>query len=340
MADSTKADDDEELAKFREQWRREVQDRARQREIAEQKKPSSPTAPATKTAWNEEDEPLVKRERPRGILDIQRKDDEKITSGILQDEVELARAVGSIKLGGAKGSIAKVAQYTQHDVQTTKAHAKPASTTKPLSPKPKHVQPIIAKSYIGKEHHASVSSTKKAVEAYAKAVEHENTGQLNEALHLYRKAFKLDDRVERAYNSAVVKEEERNQAVVEESQVVDPNLPVTATPPPIEPYVFRTHTQLAPDYHSPARRPARTNGDDDIHAEWNDPLTRIINKFEEDLFTIDFVPEEEKWPVLLSRLPDEVVENVVFFLDVQSVERFALTCKKARLLTRVAPVWK
>jgi F-box protein 9 len=340
MADSSQANDEDELAKFREQWRQEVQDRARQREIVEHKKPINPPAPSPKVFRKAEEEPIVQRERPRGILDSERKDDEKITSGVLQDEVELARAIGSIQLGGTKVNVDK-AQQTRHDVKYTKPHGKPGFGANPLSPKPKHATPAIAKAHIGKEHHVSTTSTKKAVEAYAKAVEHENTGQLNEALHLYRKAFKLDDRVERAYNSAIVKEEERNQAVAEDTQVVDPGLPVTATPPPIEPYVFRTHTQLAPDYHSPARRIARTSGDgDDIHAEWNDPLTRIINKFEEDLFAVDFEPEEEKWPVLLSRLPDEVVENVVFFLDVQSVERFALTCKKARLLTRVAPVWK
>lgn len=340
MADPTKADDDEELAKFRDQWQREIaQDRARQREVAEKKKPVSHPTPTVKTAWATEKEPIEPRSRPRGILDAERRDDEKITSGILQDEVELARAVGSIQLGGSKKTPVKLGQTAQHEAKHNTTHTTHA--TQPLSPKAKHSQPVLAKSHIGKEHHASVNSTKRAVEAYAKAVEHENTGQLNEALHLYRKAFKLDDRVERAYNSAIVKEEERNQAVEEDTQVVDPGLPVTSTPPPIEPYVFRTHTQLAPDYHSPARRPARTSGDDDdLHAEWNDPLTRIINKFEEDLFTVDFAPEEEKWPVLLSRLPDEILENIVFFLDVQSVERFALTCKKARLLTRVAPVWK
>lgn len=341
MANATKVNDEDELAKFREQWRQEVQDRARQREIAEQKKAVNPSAPTAEVDRKAEEEPIAQRERPKGILDSERKDDERITGGILQDEVELARAIGSIQLGGTKGNVEKAQQLARHDQKPTKPHGKPGSAANPLSPKPKHATPAIAKTHIGKEHHASVNSTKKAVEAYAKAVEHENTGQLNEALHLYRKAFKLDDRVEKAYNSAIVKEEERSQAVAEDIQVVDPGLPVTATPPPIEPYVFRTHTQLAPDYHSPARRLARTSGDgDDIHADWNDPLTRIINKFEEDLFTIDFEPEEEKWPVLLSRLPDEVVENVVFFLDVQSVERFALTCKKARLLTRVAPVWK
>lgn len=342
MADSSKAGDDDELAKFREQWRQEVQDRVRQREVAEQKKPVKATAPTDKAdrdLW--ENSVASERNRPRSILDIERKEDEKIKSGGLQDEVELARAIGSIQLGSGKGSIGKVHQLVQQDAKPTKSHGKPGSAAKPLSPKSKHAQPAIAKTTLSKEHLVTANSTKKAVEAYAKAVEHENSGQLNEALHLYRKAFKLDDRVEKAYNSAIVKEEERNQAVVEEIQVVDPGLPVTATPPPIEPYVFRTHTQLAPDYHSPARTPVRTSGDtDDIHAEWTDPLTRIINKFEGDLFTIDFEPEEEKWPVLLSRLPDEVVENIVFFLDVQSLERFALTCKKARLLTRVAPVWR
>lgn len=338
MADPAEAN--EELEKFREAWRQEVQDRARQRDNGEHQRPAK--ASILNSGVKHDALPPVQkpRERPKGMLDAERKEDDKITSGILQDEVELARAIGSMQLGSSKSSTFKPPARTQ-TVAPTKTQDRPVSVAKPTSPKAKHALPATAKPHSGREHGPGTISTKKAVEAYARAVEHENSGQLNEALHLYRKAFKLDDRVEKAYNSAVVKEEERSQAVVEDSQVVDPTLPVTATPPPLEPYVFRTHTQLAPDYHSPARTPVRVHGDgESVHAEWTDPLTRIINKFEGDLYAIDFEPEEEKWPVLLATLPDEVIENVIFFLDVQSLERFALACKKARLLTRTAPVWR
>lgn len=341
MADKSEAIADEELERFRAQWRQEVQDRARQRDIEEQKRPTKASGSSSTVKQDAVPQLSKPRERPKGMLDAERNEDDKIKSGILQDEVELARAIGSMRLGSGKGNVGKVPQPNVSQHPPVKTQDKPTFVTKPTSPKAKHAQPAIAKPHAGKDHGPATGSTKKAVEAYAKAVEHENSGQLNEALHLYRKAFKLDDRVEKAYNTAVVKEEERSLAVVEDSQVVDPTLPVTAAPPPLEPYVFRTHTQLAPDYHSPARTPVRTYADGEgVHTEWNDPLTRIINNFEEDLYTIDFVPEEEKWPVLLATLPDEVIENVIFFLDVQSLERFALTCKKARLLTRTAPVWR
>jgi F-box protein 9 len=42
------------------------------------------------------------------------------------------------------------------------------------------------------EHAQSRSQTSKAVELYGRAVDSEQSGQLNEALHLYRKAFRLD----------------------------------------------------------------------------------------------------------------------------------------------------
>lgn len=337
MSDSTEAIAQEELEKFREQWRREVQDRARQRDHGEQKRPIK----AGNSGTGNKDDALPSvpgaRERPKGILDAERKEEDKIQSGILQDEVELARAIGSVHLSTGQKH---VVNHSTQTAQPAKPQGKGVAPASPTSPKAK--QALVApKPLARKEHGPATVSTKKAIEAYARAVEHENSGQLNEALHLYRKAFKLDDRVEKAYNTAIVKEEERSQAVVEDTQVVDPALPVTATPPPLEPYVFRTHTQLAPDYHSPARTPVRSHGDGEgVHAEWTDPLTRIINKFEEDLYAAVFAPEEEKWPVLLATLPDEVIENVVFFLDVQSLERFALTCKKARLLTRTAPVWR
>lgn len=337
MSGSTEAIAQEELEKFREQWRREVQDRARQRDHVEQKRPTK--AIDSSTGDKHDAIPLAEnaRERPKGILNAERKEEDKIQSGILQDEVELARAIGSVHLSTGQRHVVKPSAHT---AQPAKPQGKGVAPANPTSPKAK--QALVApKPLARKEHGPPAVSTKKAVEAYARAVEHENSGQLNEALHLYRKAFKLDDRVEKAYNTAIVKEEERSQAVVEDTQVVDPALPVTATPPPLEPYVFRTHTQLAPDYHSPARMPVRSHGDGEgVHPEWTDPLTRIINKFEEDLYAVEFAPEEEKWPVLLASLPDEVVENIIFFLDVQSLERFALTCKKARLLTRAAPIWR
>lgn len=355
MADSAQAIADDELETFREQWRQEVQGRKRQQQVVSQDKPAPQAASATTVGKNvhveESVEELPRERRPRGILDAERNEDQKITGGILQDEVELARAIGSIRLGEEKAST--VVKPTTHEPKSSKpAHGKSVQIVNPVSPKPKHAQPATVKSSHIKDHTAAaatINTTRKAVEAYSQAVDLESSGQLNEALHLYRKAYKLDDRVDKAYNSAVVKMEEQDRAQVEEIQVVDPGMTVTATPPPLEPYVFKTHTQLAPDYHSPARQPIRSAGDPNIvaaaaavdtHVEWTDPLTRIISGFEQDLYTIEFTPEEEKWPVLLATLPDEVVENIVFFLDVQSLERFALSCKKARLVTRVAPVWK
>ncbi|KAJ9124788.1 hypothetical protein QFC24_003157 [Naganishia onofrii] len=415
-------DDDDELQQFREQWRQEVESRKRQQQQQRQqpvtaagvypvKKPEQQHPMPTTTTLSEQnitaDETVERsssfkesrnqlRPRPRGILDAERSEDQMIKTGILQDEVELARAVaavGRIQLGG--GLVAAAVEGKGKEKSATTAnvvypsttqqgksgkqqqtHGKPisgsttttASTEKqqPLSPKLKHAQPVAIatdKSNRIKDHPTTNvntnTNTKKAVEAYTRAVDLESSGQLNEALHLYRKAYKLDDLVDKAYNTAIRNMEERDrlraQVSREEIQVVDPKeVTVTATPPPLEPYVFMTHTQLAPDYHSPLTSVASTRvgggrlASADTHAEWTDPLTRIISRFvsqdQEDqaqhLYALDFTPEEEKWPCLLGILPDEVVENIVFFLDVQSLERFAVTCKKARLVTRVAPVWK
>ncbi|KAJ9099167.1 hypothetical protein QFC21_004047 [Naganishia friedmannii] len=345
------AAEDDELANFREQWRQEVQGRKRQQqEDAQGNKPPQATSTSlgrNSTATQDTVEQLPPRDtgRPRGILDAERTEDQKITRGILQDEVELARAIGSMQIGSEPIARQATTVTVTQEPRPSKAHGKP------LSPKPKHAaaaQPTAAqpKSTLIKDHppHTTTSSTtKRAVEAYSQAIDLESSGQLNEALHLYRKAYKLDDRVDKAYHSAVVHAEATNRAHVVEIQVVDPAVVVQATPPPLEPYVFMTHTQLAPDYHP---RPAGVRPGQaavaaaDTHAEWQDPLTRIIATFPEDLYLVDFTPEEEKWPCLLSVLPDEVVENIAFFLDVQSLERFARACKKARLVTRVAPVWK
>lgn len=68
-----------------------------------------------------------------------------------------------------------------------------------------------------------------------------------------------------------------------------------------------------------------------------DNLPRTIH----DLYHhLQMEPEDEKFPVLITRLPEEIFEHVIEFLDVSSLETLALVCKKFRVLTRGVNKWR
>jgi len=53
-----------------------------------------------------------------------------------------------------------------------------------------------------------------------------------------------------------------------------------------------------------------------------------------------FTQDDEKQPLWLRLLPDELVVSILRRLDVTSIERFALVCRKARLLSLDATLWR
>jgi len=66
-------------------------------------------------------------------------------------------------------------------------------------------------------------------------------------------------------------------------------------------------------------------------------LVKIIQSFPVDL---RFEPENEKEPVLLNMLPEEVLVLVLSKLDHTSIERFATLSRKARLVTLDSGLWR
>lgn len=144
-----------------------------------------------------------------------------------------------------------------------------------------------------------------AIQLYTEAVEHEQSGKLNEALILYRKAFKLDgmclmatltaDNVDRLY---------ARQAK-----------PTVAKKPE---YTFERTIQTQPDYRS-----------SHPHVDLGTILAQKTD--------VEFVQEE---PIPIASLPIELFEPILAKLNVTSIERFAQTCWKARALTAKSVVWR
>jgi F-box protein 9 len=147
-----------------------------------------------------------------------------------------------------------------------------------------------------------------ALQLYTEAVEHEQAGKLNEALILYRKAFKFDgtfihgtadpDNVDRLYARKAP--------------------PVAA--PTIQPeYTFQRTIQTLPDY-----TPTGQSSLSVLLAERSD---------------LAFIPFEDR-PIPIASLPLELLEPILYRLDVRSIERFAQTCWQARALTAKSLVWR
>lgn len=115
---------------------------------------------------------------------------------------------------------------------------------------------------------------------------------------------------------------------------------VSAAIAPEEPYTFQRHIQLQPDYE---KQPLGLHATKASSASaWSRPsaLTAILDALPIPAEQTQFLPEEEKLPVPIAKLPAELLETVLAFLDVASIERFAMTCWRARYLTSRASVWR
>ncbi|OAX36138.1 hypothetical protein K503DRAFT_772811 [Rhizopogon vinicolor AM-OR11-026] len=154
-----------------------------------------------------------------------------------------------------------------------------------------------------------------AVEVYRNAVLHEQQSQLDEALRLYRQAFRLDPNVDRAY----FKEHE-----------------LSAASP-----AGHKKTSCATKIESATRGAQKLSVDKDdkdkphVTSEF---LAQVIKSFPEHLV---FEPEDEKGgPPSVNLIPDELLLKVLRTLDYTTVERFATVSRKARMLSLDSAIWR
>ncbi|WVQ99664.1 hypothetical protein IAU59_006803 [Kwoniella sp. CBS 9459] len=237
--------------------------------------------------------------------------------------------------------------------------------------KPVRYQGSIVPSQSGSSGQASttqLSDGERAVQMYAKAVESEQSGQLNDALLLYRRAFKLDDDVDRSYARSIAKAQSSSAnsnstdaATRSSGQAAIPPTPTSAdiispTPPSVEPYSFARHIQLDPDYeksHPSQVGPSSSSSNSHLDHPRNakdkiatsafippSPLTALLDLLPTPPQQLAFVQADEVLPTPISKLPPELIEPILFHLDVTSIERFGSTCWRARYLTHTSLVWR
>lgn len=175
-------------------------------------------------------------------------------------------------------------------------------------------------------------SAAKALEIYRKAVAHEQRSELDEALRLYRQAFRIHEDVARLYerlesqslhvkpiDTSAFAQAQRDQqkASVDTTRLIHD--------------MDKFHISADPSGSVAVTLPAH-------HGVVTGTLASIVASWGS--FGLKFEPEDEKQPVYLQTLPDELLVRILEFLGTTALERFALANRKARVITLDSSLWR
>lgn len=154
-----------------------------------------------------------------------------------------------------------------------------------------------------------------ALDVYRRAVQCEQRGALDDALTLYRQAFRMESNIDRLY--------QREEMIL---SLLEP-------PPPPVPLVAPSDDALAEQLQNGLTLQPAVQ----VSGVVTGTLAEVIAGFPPDAA---FEPEEENQLVPLNGLPDEIILHVLRLLDTTALERFASVCRKARLLTLDRGIWR
>lgn len=270
------AEETEELVKFRELWKREVQQKKAQTGAGSQLHPST-------SEWT-------------GDLPTSSRD----TQGIAASS--------------ASASSKNIAR-----------HARPHSHSNATVPAEHHTPP---------ERRALPDAVfsdalRAAIDVYARAIQCEQESQLDEALQLYRRAFRMNANVDRAYhlmeklNTAL--RNRQHSSASHEAAVEDINHGIRSVALGDIAHAHAANVHPSSVSTLPLNR-STVRLLVNLISGWPQPLA--------------FQPEDETEPVHIERLPDELLVLILRWLAPSSVERFAVTARKARVLSLDGAIWR
>lgn len=164
----------------------------------------------------------------------------------------------------------------------------------------------------------------KALNIYRRAVIHEQNSELDEALRLYRQAFRLNEGVAKVYesieygSSLVIKQHiEHRRTVSSDKAVVDVTL-------------AQNLAELHVSHPVAVTLPAN-------HGVVTGTLASLVESWPS---VLKFEPEDESRPVHLQMLPDELLVHVLQYLGTTALERFALVNRRACILSLDSALWR
>ncbi|KAJ7577044.1 hypothetical protein C8J56DRAFT_972185 [Mycena floridula] len=149
-----------------------------------------------------------------------------------------------------------------------------------------------------------------ALTAYRQAVRHEEHGEYDQALVLYRQAFRKDANVDRSY--------------YREQMIAAAALGTSLDSSEAQVEQLSNHMETKIDLVNATAIVTGT-------------LASLVASFPE---TLTFEAEDELQKVPVRNIPDELIVNILRLSDPTSIERFATTTRKARVLSLDASIWR
>ena len=176
-------------------------------------------------------------------------------------------------------------------------------------------------------HSGALRSRNNALEVYSRAVKHEQAGELDDALRLYRQAFRADSNVGKSYHlkeqrTRILEAVSLTATTAEENAENDPA--VSTTNARSNSVVHGVVHMKPPSSHHTEPRVAGL-------------LESILANFP---VPLSFEPEDESELLPLQRLPEELLVHILRYLGAAAIERFALVSRKARMITLDATIWR
>lgn len=167
----------------------------------------------------------------------------------------------------------------------------------------------------------------RAVEVYRKAVQHEQQSELDDALRLYRSAFRMDPNVDRAYQMV---EDQLQAAALASAPVKTHHRKTSSAAANVDAIVEGLQNVDLAAVHVPV---ARIRGEGLVTGT----LATLISSWPEEL---SFEAEDEQEGVPIRLLPNELLTMILRLLDHSSIERFAQVNRKARVVTLDGSIWR
>jgi F-box protein 9 len=168
-----------------------------------------------------------------------------------------------------------------------------------------------------------------ALGVYARAVKHEQAGKLDEALRLYRQAFRMDSNVDKMYHLR-----EKRAA-----RTLEATAPTTTSPELHKGKEAVISVRSGSDAIAPhavqTKPPSSTP--QHLDRQISGLLADIVASFPQPL---SFEPEDERAPLPVQWLPDELLVHILRYLGVTAIERFARVSRKARMITLDTTIWR
>jgi F-box protein 9 len=178
-------------------------------------------------------------------------------------------------------------------------------------------------------HHSGVfRSRNNALEVYSKAVGHEQAGELDDALRLYRQAFRTDSNVDKSYHL----KEQRARTLEAISLTATTVEEMAENVAAVSIMNARSNSVVPGVVHmKPPSSPHHTE------RQVSGLLASILANFP---MPLSFEPEDERALSPLQRLPDELLVHILCYLGAATIEHFALVSRRARMIALDATIWR